>query len=140
MWSGCAGALTPSMCPDHCPLDITQGSNHSSNENLIDLSAAAAPFVFTDLVLVTLDPLGLQLAVYQIYHPGWTFTVSTLFSCAETVLGVGPCGPFSPRSLHCPPDRHTHTCLTREICRKGVVNSICPRNLCMLLSRNGLLR
>jgi hypothetical protein len=61
-------------------------------------------------------------------------------SCAETVLGVGPCGPFSPRSLHCPPDRHTHICLTREICRKGVVNSICPRTLCVLLSRNGLLR
>jgi hypothetical protein len=61
-------------------------------------------------------------------------------SCAETVLEVGPCGPFSPRSLHCPPDRQTHTCLTREICRKGVINSICPRNLCVLLSRNGLLR
>ena len=60
-------------------------------------------------------------------------------SCAETVLGVGPCGPFSPRSLHCPPDRHAHTCLTREICRKGVVTYICPKNQCVLLSRNGLL-
>ncbi len=49
-------------------------------------------------------------------------------SCTETVLGVGHSGPSSPRSLHCPPDRHTHTCLARDICRIGVNDYLCPRN------------